>query len=107
MWVLLWGALALADTDDTGTDTSSDTGAADTGAEDTGASDTGAQDTGDSDTGDSDTGDPDTGDATDPIFAAPSASELSGEVGGFRCATGVTPGAFGALAVFVLLWRRR
>lgn len=98
MWVLLWGALALADTGDTGstTDTSTET--------DTGTPDTDPPPT---DTGETDTGEPDTDTGTDPDFAAPSASELSGEVGGFRCATGVTPGLFGLLVGFVLLWRRR
>lgn len=104
MWVLLWGALALADTGDTGSDTGTTETGADTGSAgaDTGVNDTGVNDTGAGDTADTDT---DTGDGVE--FASPSASGLSGEVGGFRCASGVPPGTLGLLLGFVLLWRRR
>ena len=76
-------AWATGDTGDTGL--FEDTGLSNDDTGDTGSTmpDPEAPD----DTAVSDTGDLDTGD-TPPAFGSPSAAQLSGETGGFRCSTG-------------------
>jgi hypothetical protein len=105
MWWLL-AALARAQTLDTGD--SGDTGApVDTGTEpvDT-ASPTDSGDTEPGDTG-AQTSPGDTADSGAPILAdaAPLASVLAGEPGGFRCSG--TPASCAPWAVAAVAWRRR
>jgi hypothetical protein len=95
-------AWATGETGDTGVwYETADTGLADTGTE-----------PGEPDPLPDDTGADDTGSVPEPDFATPSASQLAGELGGFRCdATGALRASplFGAVLVglFGLLARRR